>query len=240
MAPKRGPPSSSSSANGGPARKRHHGGKVASEAEKDVFWYPTLNTPPPDNYTPGMMLLLKKALNASRSRGKTRRAGLCWDRAIYICGQPWDRGWGCGYRNFVMACSGLVEQQEQPMYFALLDSPISLVYVIFNCYDPQGAAQLSPLVGTSKWIGVSDLYTAFSCRGIPCELVDFNYKRSFGGNEALMKWVVNHFSTPKMPIILQDGLHSRTVVGFEEVDSTTFNLLVFDPSRYLLSILTTL
>ncbi len=76
-----------------------------------------------------------------------------------------------------------------------------------------------------------------------------------------MKWVVNHFSTPsqprpstaaaalmadtivftsKMPIILQDGLHSRTVVGFEEVDSTTFNLLVFDPSRYLLSILTTL
>lgn len=70
----------------------------------------------------------------------------------------------------------------------------------------------------------------------------------------LMKWIINHFTptdeprassataalmadtivfTERMPIILQDGLHSRTVVGFEEVDSSTINLLVFDPSRYL-------
>lgn len=68
----------------------------------------------------------------------------------------------------------------------------------------------------------------------------------------LMKWIINHFTptdqprassataalmtdtiifTERMPIILQDGFHSRTVVGFEEVDSSTINLLVFDPSR---------
>lgn len=85
-----------------------------------------------------------------------------------------------------------------------------------------------------------------------CELVDFDYKNSFGGNEAVMRWIVNHFSpavaprapnatealmadtiiwTTRMPVILQDGLHSRSVVGFEEVDDNTINLLVFDPSR---------
>ncbi|KAF9029850.1 hypothetical protein BDZ89DRAFT_1065149, partial [Hymenopellis radicata] len=251
----RGPPSSSSS-NGGPSRKRHHGAKGTSEAEKDVFWYPTLN---PRHRTTiprvRMMLLLKKALTASRSRGKTRRACLCWDRAIYICGQPWDRSWGCGFclrlpttgfskRDCMCHVSGLVEQQEQPMYFALLDAPISpsvrhlqlwIESAWADGYDPQGAAQLKSLV---------DLYTA-------CELVDFDYKRSFGGKSPSCRLllVVNHFSPPsqprpstaaaaltadtivftsKMPIILQDGLHSRTVVGFEEVDSTTFN--PFHPS----------
>ncbi len=73
------------------------------------------------------------------------------------------------------------------------------------------------------------------------------------GNNALIQWIVDYFSPPteirrptnltealmnpsvtcteKMPIILQDGWHSRTVVGYEEISDSTVNLLVFDPSR---------
>ncbi|KAF9049385.1 DUF1671-domain-containing protein [Hymenopellis radicata] len=258
--------SSSSSSEKQSSSRRHHRRRDASEADQDVFWYPSLSSPLPDNHTPGMMLLLKKAMNYSVSRGRTRRAYLCWEHVTYISGQSWDRGWGCGYRNFMMICSALVEQHDQPMYFPLLDSPIPpgvrhlqlwLEVSWADGYDVHGASQLKPLVGTSKWIGVSDLYIAFSCRGIPCELVDFNYLQSFGGNEALMNWIKDYFSSPsaqfhqsnatealmvdnvvltrKMPIILQDGYHSRTVVGFEQVDSTTIDLLVFDPSRRLRS-----
>ncbi|KAK0210339.1 peptidase family C78-domain-containing protein [Desarmillaria ectypa] len=243
-------------------RSKHDSGKREGyAAETDSFWYQSLQTPPPSNFTPGMILLLKKALLNSHSRGKTRRAVLCFDRAVYVSGQSWDAGWGCGYRNFLMSCSALMDQHLQPMYFPLLDSPISpsvrqlqlwLEVAWSSGFDVQGAAQLSPLVDSNKWIGVSDLYTAFSSRGIPCELVDFNYKQSFHGNNALIQWIVDYFSPTethrpadvtealmypsvtcieKMPIILQDGWHSRTVVGYEEIDGSTVNLLVFDPSR---------
>lgn len=257
----------SSSCSHTPTRKHHRNKQDSSNheghaTETDNFWYQSLQTPPPSNFTPGMILLLKKALLNSHSRGKTRRAVLCFDRTVYVSGQSWDAGWGCGYRNFLMSCSALMDQHLQPMYFPLLDSPISpsvrqlqlwLEVSWSSGFDVQGAAQLSPLVDSKKWIGVSDLYTAFSSRGIPCELVDFNYKQSFRGNNALLHWIVDYFSPPteirrptnltealmnlsvtcteKMPIILQDGWHSRTVVGYEEISDSTVNLLVFDPSR---------
>ncbi|KAK0448281.1 peptidase family C78-domain-containing protein [Desarmillaria tabescens] len=259
-------PSASRSAT---SSRKHHRSKHDSvnreghaAAETDSFWYQSLQTPPPSNFTPGMILLLKKALLNSHSRGKTRRAVLCFDRAVYVSGQSWDAGWGCGYRNFLMSCSSLMDQHLQSMYFPLLDSPISpsvrqlqlwLEVAWSSGFDVQGAEQLSPLVGSNKWIGVSDLYTAFSSRGIPCELVDFNYKQSFHGNDALIQWIIDYFSPPteihrptnltealmnpsvkcteKMPIILQDGWHSRTVVGYERISDSKVNLLVFDPSR---------
>ena len=34
-----------------------------------------------------------------------------------------DHLWGCGYRNFLMACTALMYQQDQPSYFSLLDDP---------------------------------------------------------------------------------------------------------------------
>ncbi|KAG7452823.1 DUF1671-domain-containing protein [Guyanagaster necrorhizus] len=268
MSSKHGADSGPSSSRSSTSSRKHHRSKHDSEnrdeqtAETDSFWYQSLQTPPPSNFTPGMILLLKYALLNSHSRGKTRRAVLCYDRAVYVSRQSWDAGWGCGYRNFLMSCSVLMDQPLQPMYFPLLDSPISptvrqlqwwLEDAWASGFDAQGAAQLSPLVDSKKWIGVSDLYTAFSSRGIPCELVDFNYKQSFHGNDALIQWIVDYFSPPaetrrptnltealmnpsvtcteKMPIILQDGWHSRTVVGYEQINDSTVNLLVFDPSR---------
>lgn len=73
-------------------------------------------------------------------------------------------------------------------------------------------------------------------------MVDFDYRTTFGGNEAFLRWIKSYFSvgsssteyirtSAKMPFILQDGLHSRTVVGVEQLDDDAVNLLVFDPSR---------
>jgi hypothetical protein len=84
--------------------------------------------------------VLKRALSKSHAKGNTTRAALCFDRTVHIRREFWDGSWGCGYvfqlsfsfnsdciqsyRNFLMACTALMEQDQQPMYFALLDHPI--------------------------------------------------------------------------------------------------------------------
>ncbi|KAF5373126.1 hypothetical protein D9758_001699 [Tetrapyrgos nigripes] len=234
-----------------------------SEEGRDVFWYPSLQTPPPPNFTPGMIPLLKKALTKSHAKGTTRRAVLCYDRAIHVNRQNWDLTWGCGYRNFLMTCAALMDQQSQPMYFALLDGPISpgirnlqrwIEVAWKDGFDKEGYEQLKKLVNTSKWIGTSDLCTAFVYRGIPTELIDIDLDDR--GIAPLTDWIVQYFDgyrkastsgatninnaltgaspvrcTSLMPIIVQNNGHSRTVVGYELTKNSTVNLLVFDPSR---------
>ncbi|KIY63936.1 DUF1671-domain-containing protein [Cylindrobasidium torrendii FP15055 ss-10] len=234
-------------------KRKPHWKQAKDKEETDEFWHPSLSTTPPDNFTPGLVRFLKSALETSRAKGETKGATLCWEGATYVTAQPWDRGWGCGYRNFLMACACLVEQQDQPMYFPLLDAPIPpsvrnlqkwIEAAWVDGYDTSGAAHFkNAIIGTKKWIGVTDLWIAFAHRGIPCDVVDFDYGTSFGGNEALLRWIRSYFSagsssstepirtTSKMPFILQDGLHSRTIVGIEQLDDDAMNLLVFDPSR---------
>jgi hypothetical protein len=91
---------------------------------------------------PGLIPVLRRSLNSSHAKGNTLKAALCYDRAVHIATQLWDLGWGCGcvivseavhpspvsrmpgrYRNFLMACTALMDQQIQPMYPTLLDGP---------------------------------------------------------------------------------------------------------------------
>ena len=119
---------------------------------------------------------------------------------VLIEGEPWDRGWGCGcvgfwsdvaylsdilcrYRNYLMACAALMDQQIQPMYFPLLDTPstpgvrnlqimverawrdgtlaLPQLYedshsLLHTGYDKEGAEDMRrDLVDTSKWIGTA-------------------------------------------------------------------------------------
>ncbi|KAI0807167.1 peptidase family C78-domain-containing protein [Fomes fomentarius] len=230
------------------------------EEDKNVFWHASQSSEPPPNIYPGFIPVLKKALTRSHDRGTTERAWLAFEQAVHIHGETWDAGWGCGYRNYLMACAALMDQQEQPMYFPLLDAPVppgirNLQILLERAwragYDDEGAAQLDRrLVDTNKWIGTSDLYVAFTFRGIPSELVDFEL---VGGVEPLLKWILDYFSggssrpktatvseallgarpiivTDKIPIILQHKGHSRTIVGYEQVKGGAINLLTFDPS----------
>ncbi|KAG0706334.1 peptidase family C78-domain-containing protein [Suillus ampliporus] len=228
----------------------------------DEFWYPTLSRPPPDNCSPGLITLLKHALKKSHTKGHTRRAVLCCESATYNEVEAFDRRWGCGYRNFLMACAALMDQQIQSIYYALLDDPFPpgvrnlqrwIEAAWKEGYDPEGASDLkNQLVDTKKWIGTGELHTAFTSRGIPSQLVDFDLSKSEKGIQVLIDWIVHYFSPPnpikqstvtdalrgaspviatdKMPLVLQFSGHSQTVVGYEISKNGDTNLLIFDPS----------
>ncbi|KIY43653.1 hypothetical protein FISHEDRAFT_78496 [Fistulina hepatica ATCC 64428] len=224
---------------------------------EDDFWCPLDVSEPPHNTLPNVIPLLKKALTdnigqARKGRGNTtQRAALAYDRSTFISTElPFDKMWGCGYRNFMMACAALITQEQQPQYRNLLQSPLkpgvrNLQTWIENAwdagYDEAGKKELKSL---------KDLWVAFAFRGIPVELVDFKLKS--GSSDALVRWIEDYFSratsatnvnerllgaepvasTDRMPLILQHSGHSRIVIGYEVgKGGKVANLLVFDPGR---------
>ncbi|KAF8894407.1 peptidase family C78-domain-containing protein [Infundibulicybe gibba] len=260
----------------GPSHKpsRFKGGSMSASQEVDIFWHPTSPGPPPANFNPGFIPLLGEALRKSYDRGDSRLAAVCYENSVHIRREKWDTGWGCGhvfkslqvpnkqsnhssrYRNFLMACAALMGQPTQPSYRSLLKEPIEpgvrnlqawIEAAWADGFDVEGARDLKKLVGTSKWLGASDLWVAFSYRGIPAELVDFDLKQR-QDVQVIIDWVVNYFTpglqadeeaahsaspvvaTDKMPLILQHDGHSRTIVGYEVTKTGLVNLLMFDPS----------
>ncbi|KAG8882916.1 hypothetical protein FRB97_007512 [Tulasnella sp. 331] len=215
---------------------------------EDVFWHPLLNHPPPHNYTPGtfrrwvydrpvrlelirernlgLIPVLKRMLLKSYHKSTTvSRAVLCHEGTTHISGQQFDRMWGCGYRNFLMTSTALVAQQQQEMYFTLLDSDPDCAPGVRNLqrwieeawsegYDKIGAEQLRHrLYGTSKWIGTGEIYVAFTYKGIPplssgshrltcglpsTTLVDFPKSKDGSKKDTadtLLQWIVGYFDT---------------------------------------------
>ncbi|KAG1835721.1 peptidase family C78-domain-containing protein [Suillus variegatus] len=198
----------------------------------DEFWYPTLSRPPPDNCCPGLIPLLKHALKKCHTKGNTRRAVLCYESATHICVEAFDRRWGCGYRNFLMACAALMDQQIQTIYFALLDDPfppgVRNLQRWIEAAWKEGAKDLRNLVDTNKWIGTAELYTAFTFRGVPSQLVDFDLSKSEKGIQVMIDWIVTDVLRGASP---QFNGHSQTIIGYEISKNGDTNLLVFDPSR---------
>ncbi|KIM32150.1 hypothetical protein M408DRAFT_326807 [Serendipita vermifera MAFF 305830] len=246
---------------------------ASTSTKPSLFQIPKTTTPfwtvsyasqraPPTNYTPNFIPILRRALTKSHAKGTTTRASLCSEGVCHIATEAWDTIYGCGYRNYMMACTALCEQQVIPQYSALLKNEgdsgpgIRAVQELIERawsegYDGIGASQLKhKLVGTMKWIGTGELYTAFAYRGIPTRLIDFP---QLGTNpEALTRWVSNYFFPPtptagninstlngavpiiqtnKMPLILQHQGHSRTIVGIEINRTGAPNLLVYDPAK---------
>ncbi|THH10282.1 hypothetical protein EW145_g1427 [Phellinidium pouzarii] len=173
---------------------------LPSPDKQNIFWIQSQDTPPPKNFTP----VLKQALLKSHARGQTVRAAFCYEGMVHVATEMWDMGWGCGYRNFLMACTALIDQQVQPMYFSVLDQPIppgvrNLQRWIEDAwkagFDEEGASDLnSKLINTRKWIGTAELYVAFLSRGIPSRLVDF--PRVASSADAVLQWVERYFTSP--------------------------------------------
>ncbi|KII88718.1 hypothetical protein PLICRDRAFT_141216 [Plicaturopsis crispa FD-325 SS-3] len=196
----------------------HHGPR-----EDDPFWYSAHTSAPPQNFTPGLIPVLRRALIKTHAKDITTKAVLCYDRTVHISRGMWDVSWGCGYRNFMMACTALMDQDIQPRYSQLLLRPVppsvrNLQQMIETAwhdgFDAEGADELKhELLGTSKWIGTGDLWVAFVHRGIPAKLVDFDLRKGKHGVEVVTNWVVEYFSGGKQaPRTLGDALMGASAV----------------------------
>ena len=54
------------------------------------------HTPPPGNYTPNFIPILRRALIKSHAKGVTTRASLCSEGVCHIATEGWDSTYGCG------------------------------------------------------------------------------------------------------------------------------------------------
>lgn len=159
-----------------------------------------------------------------------------------------DKGWGCGYRNFQMLLSSLL--QNDAYDDCLKGMPVPCIPKIQAMiedawkegFDPQGASQLNNrLQGTKAWIGACEVYTLLTSLRIKCHIVDFHKATGpLGTHPRLFEWILNYYSsereggpkvvcTSKPPVYLQHQGHSRTIVGIEERKNRTLCLLIFDP-----------
>ncbi|XP_055981130.1 zinc finger-containing ubiquitin peptidase 1 [Sorex fumeus] len=159
-----------------------------------------------------------------------------------------DKGWGCGYRNFQMLLSSLLQNDAYADCLKGMSVPCipKIQSMIEDAwkegFDPQGACQLNnKLQGTKAWIGACEVYTLLTSLRVKCRIVDFHKSTGpLGTHPRLFEWILNYYSseregTPKVvctfkpPIYLQHQGHSRTVVGIEERKNRTLCLLIFDP-----------
>ncbi|ODO10183.1 hypothetical protein I350_02412 [Cryptococcus amylolentus CBS 6273] len=177
----------------------------------DRWWNPNVPSDPssiPPNYSPNLIPLLASTLRTTVHQKTTRRAVLARPSTAHIKGVwKFDLGWGCGYRNCLMALTSLL---SVPEYAAVFDSAKNgadpgvrrmqgwIEEAWAEGYDLEGQQQLGGRVlGRRKWIGPSDMYAMLSYKGIPCRIYDFpkaqNLKTDREAHTRLQQWVKTYF-----------------------------------------------
>lgn len=130
----------------------------------------------------GLLRVIQALLSRSQSAGRSQLALLASERVEHISGGWADIGWSCGYRNAQMLFSSL---RHLEAYSHLNDPSLDLppiptikelqniIEIAWNSgYDPPGAAHFKgKVVGSKKWIGTTEIYTAFVSLGIRCVCV---------------------------------------------------------------------
>uniref|UniRef100_A0A8C9CCG8 Zinc finger-containing ubiquitin peptidase 1 n=2 Tax=Phocoena sinus TaxID=42100 RepID=A0A8C9CCG8_PHOSS len=133
-----------------------------------------------------------------------------------------DKGWGCGYRNFQMLLSSLLQNDAYDDCLKGMSVPCipKIQSMIEDAwkegFDPQGASQLNNrLQGTKAWIGACEVYTLLTSLRIKCRIIDFHKSTGpLGTHPRLFEWIMSYYSseregspkvlfTSKPPIYLQ-------------------------------------
>ncbi|GAA5837453.1 hypothetical protein JCM3766R1_000447 [Sporobolomyces carnicolor] len=196
-------------------------------SHRTAAWTGGLRTKHQVKGTRGLLPVIRDALSSSNrsSHGKTLVAYLANDQVEHIGTKFGDWGWGCGYKNLQMILSSAI---HLPQYAALsrqlasLDGtdgsrtdevPIptipELQAIIESAwsqgFDPPGARHFHhKLVGSKRWIGTTEVFTALSFLGYRSRIVDFPKVKkgeidadgsSDGTHQTLIKWIVSYFST---------------------------------------------
>ncbi|WVQ73078.1 hypothetical protein IAR50_002641 [Cryptococcus sp. DSM 104548] len=177
----------------------------------DRWWDPITPGDPssiPPNFSPGLIPLLASTLQTTVHQKTTRRAVLARPSTAHMKGVwNFDLGWGCGYRNALMALSALL---SVPDYAAVFDRAKNgadpgvrrvqgwIEEAWAEGFDPMGKEQFGgQVLGRRKWIGPSDLYTMFSYKGIPCRIYDFpkakDPEKEWTAHSRLQQWVRDYF-----------------------------------------------
>ncbi|BGP69350.1 hypothetical protein NBRC10513v2_002693 [Rhodotorula toruloides] len=160
--------------------------------------------------TAGMIGLLHHALSASHAspHGRTREAYLANEWTEHIATRLADYGWGCSYKNAQMVFSAV---RHLPQYSTDSTSPGQAPAPVppirawqetveeawRQGYDPAGAEHFrGKLIGSRRWIGTTEVYTALTYMGVNAFIVDFPKQEPESGvvtNKALVKWVLDYF-----------------------------------------------
>lgn len=196
---------------------------------------------------------IKMLASTLERNSDTLDARLCNPATMHYCVDLGDRGFGCGYRNFMMMMSSLETEEYKSLILQGLfgydiefgtDTPntphvqAALERAWSRGFDLAGRDQLEgKVVGTSKWIGPTEIYSILFSMGISCTIVDFHTPDSDGKHSRLLNFIKDYFytvtadgySTRLPPLYLQYRGHSITVIGYERTRDFEC-LLVFDPS----------
>ncbi|GAA5971871.1 hypothetical protein JCM3765_004709 [Sporobolomyces pararoseus] len=97
-------------------------------------------------------------------------------------------------------------------------------------YDPPGALHFNHrLIGSKKWIGTTEVFTALSYLGIRAKIVDFPKVKKGelkggsgsgdGTHQTLIKWIISYFSTP--PNASQQLLSQSVTSSYEPRNAFT-------------------
>ncbi|GEM12023.1 zinc finger with UFM1-specific peptidase domain protein [Rhodotorula toruloides] len=157
--------------------------------------------------TAGMVVLLHHALSASHAspHGRTREAYLANERTEHIA---------TSYKNAQMVFSAFrhLPQYAQGSTTAAHDTtpipPIrtwqeTIEQAWKEGYDADGAEHFGGrLIGSRKWIGTTEVYTALTYMGVNAVIVDFPKSEPGSGvvtNKALVKWILDYFRSPSSP-----------------------------------------
>ena len=172
------------------------------------------------------------------------KARLCHPSIIHYGASKVDAQWGCGYRNTQMLLSALrgiggeytSKVSDRAMDIADLQRSIESAWS--RGFDTEGAEQLNHrVVGTTKWVGATDLCAMLRSMGIRANLLDsptpgahmavFSFLRDYFQSAAALKdekTDKNIVFCDIPPVYFQYQGHSRSVVGI-----CGDSLVVLDP-----------
>uniref|UniRef100_A0A8D0F953 Zinc finger-containing ubiquitin peptidase 1 n=1 Tax=Strix occidentalis caurina TaxID=311401 RepID=A0A8D0F953_STROC len=115
-----------------------------------------------------------------------------------------DRGWGCGYRNFQMLLSSLLQNSlynDCLRDTTLIPSIPKIQSMIEDAwkegFDPHGASHFNNrLHGSKAWIGACEIYSLLTNLRIKCQIIDFHKPTDpMGTHPRLFEWVLHYYST---------------------------------------------
>lgn len=159
----------------------------------------------------------------SSFKTSTSTAFLCHPATFHIGGDVGDHGYGCGYRNFQMLITSLLNYANVAEIFRstmggsggdnnsndninipsipTLQKAIEAAWK--QGFDVEGGRQLNfTLLNTRKWIGTSEIAAVLACWGVWADIITFDkYSgddakcRGVGKHPKLLKWVWEYFNS---------------------------------------------